>query len=109
MKTKNNIAKGTFWSAAAFYVIIAFEFLYMASPFAIYFYSVYGPVLNFFNDHALLSWLGSFFLPHVVRHTSSPVINALTITGAVLAIGGFLAFCIGACQVYYSKLRKKVL
>ena len=107
IKPKGSAVKRTFWSAAAFYFIIAFEFLYMAGPFAMYFYSVYAPVLNFFNDHAILSWLNSFFLPHVVRHTSSPFINIITIVGAVLAITGFLAFLIGACQVYYSKLRKK--
>ena len=107
MKTNNTVVKGTFWSVAAFYVIIAFEFLYMASPFAIYFYSVYAPALNFFNDNATLAWLNSFFLPHVVRSTSSTFINVLTTAGAVLAITGFLAFCMGACQVYYSKLTKK--
>ena len=107
MKTKNIAIKGTFWSAALFYVIIAFEFLYMASPFAVYFYSVYAPTLNFFNDVTILSWLNSFFLPHIVRHTSSIFINSLTIVGAFLATLGFLAFCIGACQIYYSKLTKK--
>jgi len=107
MNTNNKIVKGTFWSAAAFYIIIAFEFLYMASPFAVYFYSVYAPALNFFNDNAALAWLNSFFLPHVVRHTSSASINVLTITGGILAIAGFLAFAAGACQVYYSKLMKK--
>jgi len=107
MKTKNTVAKGTFWSAAAFYIIIGFEFLYMASPFAVYFYSVYAPALNFFNNNAILSWLNSFFLPHVVRNTSSTFVNVLVTTGGVLAITGFLAFCIGAFQVYYSKLTKK--
>ena len=28
--------------SGVFYVLIAFEFLYMASPFAAYFYGVYG-------------------------------------------------------------------
>jgi len=107
MKTKNTVVKRTFWSVAAFYIIIAFEFFYMATPFAVYFYSVYAPVLNFFNDNTILSWLNSFFLPHVVRSTSSTFINILTIAGGVLAVTGFLAFCIGACQVYYSKLTKK--
>ena len=107
MKTKNTVVKGTFWSAVAFYVIIGFEFLYMASPFAVYFYSVYAPALNFFNDNAALSWLNSFFLPHAVVSTSSAFINALTAAGTVLAITGFLAFVVGACQVYYSKLARK--
>ena len=107
MKTKNRVVKGTFWSAVAFYIIICFEFLYMASPFAVYFYSVYSPALNFFNDSTILSRLNSFFLPHVVRSTSSTFINVLTLAGGVLAAIGFLTFCIGACQVYFSKLTKK--
>jgi len=106
-KTNGKALKRTFWGTAAFYLIIGFEFLYMASPFAVYFYSVYAPVLNFFNDNTTLSWLNSFFLPHVVRSTSSTFINGLTIVGAFLAITGFLAFLVGACQVYYSTLRKK--
>ncbi len=42
--------KRTFWALAIFYMLIAFEFFYMAGPFAIYFYSVYGPGLNFINN-----------------------------------------------------------
>ncbi len=107
MKTKNSVAKGTFWGALLFYFLISFEFFYMAGPFAAYFYSAYAPTLNFFNDIPILSWLGSFFLPHAVRETSSTLINAHEIIGAVLTIGGLLAFCVGACQVYYSKIAKK--
>lgn len=107
MKTKNRLIKGTFWGAALFYFIIAFEFFYMAGPFAAYFYSVYAPALRLFNDNPILSWLNSFFLPHVVRETSSALINAHEIIGAILALGGFIAFLIGACQVYYHKLTKR--
>lgn len=107
MKIKNNLIKGTFWGAALFYFLIAFEFFYMAGPFAAYFYSVYAPALNFFNDIPILSWLNSFFLPHAVRETSSIIINSHEVIGAILAIGGFIAFSIGACQVYYNKLTKK--
>lgn len=104
---QNKAVKGTFWGALAFYLIIALEFFYMAGPFAMYFYSVYAPVLNFFNRSPALSWLSSFFLPHAARETTSGVINFLQIAGIVLAIAGFLAFCIGACQVYYHKIAKK--
>ena len=107
-KTKNNsVIKGTFWGAALFYFLIAFEFFYMAGPFATYFYSAYAPALNFFNDIPILSWLNSFFLPHAIRETSSVLINAHEIIGAFLAITGFIAFCVGACQVYYHKITKK--
>lgn len=99
-------AKRTFWGAALFYFIIAFEFFYMASPFAVYFYSVYRPVLNYFNQSPELAWLASFFMPHVAE-TSSAIINMHNAAGAVLAVLGFLAFCMGACQVYYYKLSGK--
>jgi len=33
-------------ASGAFYLLIAFEFFYMASPFAAYFYAVYGPGLD---------------------------------------------------------------
>ena len=105
--TKSKAVKRSFWGALAFYFLIAFEFFYMAGPFAGYFYSVYAPVLNYFNRSPLLAWLSSFFLPHAVRETSSFFINSLEIAGAGLAIAGFLTFCIGACQVYYHKLAKK--
>lgn len=99
--------KRTFWGAAAFYFLIAFEFLYMASPFAVYFYSVYRPALDFFNSSPVLAWLIRFFMPHAIPETRSTFINLHNIIGAVLAGLGFLGFCIGAVQVYYHKLARK--
>ena len=99
--------KRTFWAVAAFYMLIAFEFLYMASPFAVYFYSVYEPGLNFLNEYPNAAWLISFFLPHIVEETSSTLINVHNVVGIVLAVIGFVAFCAGAGHVYYFKLRRK--
>ena len=99
--------KRTFWTVAAFYLLIAFEFFYMASPFAVYFYSVYGPGLNFMNNSPVLAWLSSIFLPHVVLETKSWLLNIHNEIGAVLFILGLLAFGYGAVQVYYHKLAKK--
>ncbi len=104
---KNYMAKKAFWTVAIFYLLIAFEFLYMASPFAVYFYSIYGPGLNFANESSALSWLSSFFLPHIVVDTSSLLLNLREPIGKTIALFGFLAFCIGAIQVYYHKLTKK--
>ena len=78
----------------------------MASPFAIYFYSVYGPGLNFINNNPALAWLSSMFLPHIAE-TSSVLLNLHTVVGAILAMIGFLAFCIGAGHVYYYKIARK--
>lgn len=90
-----------------FYLLIAFEMLYMAGPFAVYFYGVYNPILQFFNSSPIFSLLNSFFLPHVARTTASPLINAHEYVGAFLAIIGFAAFLIGAVQIYYSKFTRK--
>ncbi|OEH85013.1 hypothetical protein BHU72_07450 [Desulfuribacillus stibiiarsenatis] len=103
---KDATIKGSFWGATIFYVFIAFEFLYMASPFAIYFYSAYNPALDFFNQSVTWSWMISFFLPHIAK-TSIPIFNIIPFIGGFLATLGFLFFCIGAIQVYYYKLAKK--
>lgn len=89
-----------------FYFLIAFEIVYMISPFAIYYYSLYGKGLSFLNDTPVTSWLTAFFLPHFAK-TSSFILNICKDIGWSLAITGFLAFCIGAGQIYYSKFAKK--
>ncbi|MCH8956708.1 isoprenylcysteine carboxylmethyltransferase family protein [candidate division KSB1 bacterium] len=104
---KGSITKRTFWVIAAFYILIALEFLYMATPFAIYFYSVYGPGLNFINKYPALVWLSTVFLPHIVVETSSLLVNSHNIVGGVFFIIGFLGFCITAGQVYYYKFARK--
>jgi len=104
---KDSTTRRTFWAVAAFYVLVGFEFLYMASPFAIYFYSVYGPGLNFANNTPVLAWLSSAFLPHIVPETSSALLNLHNLVGGLLAFVGFVSFCIGAGQVYYHKLARK--
>jgi len=109
MKTgieKRSIIK-TKWAMIVFYILIVFEFLYMASPFAIYFYSVYTPGLNFLNQIPGLSWMTSFFMPHIINQTSSVIINLHNIIGAVFVLFGLILFIIGAFQVYYYKISKK--
>ena len=104
---KSYMAKKAFWTVAIFYLLIAFEFLYMASPFAVYFYSIYGPGLNFMNEKPALAWLSSYFLPHITVGTSSLLLDLHEPVGIGMAMLGFFAFCIGAIQVYYYKLFKK--
>jgi protein-S-isoprenylcysteine O-methyltransferase Ste14 len=105
--SRDSTTRRTFWAVAAFYVLVGFEFLYMASPFAIYFYSVYGPGLNLANDTPALAWLSSAFLPHIVPETTSALLNLHNLVGGLLAGVGFVSFCIGAGQVYYHKLAQK--
>ncbi len=89
-----------------FYVLIAFEIIYMISPFAIYYYSIYGKGLNFLNDRPITSWLTGFFLPHIAE-SSFPPFNVFKDIGWTLALAGFAAFCVAAAQIYYAKLARK--
>ena len=90
--------------SGAFYVLIAFEFLYMASPFAAYFYGVYGLGLDWLQGSRTTSWLIQFFLPHLVEETTSLVIDSHQTVGSILLLGGLATFAAGAVQIYSAKL-----
>ncbi|MFC1564924.1 methyltransferase family protein [candidate division KSB1 bacterium] len=89
-----------------FYLVIVFEILYMISPFALYYYSSYGPSLNFLNSSPLTSWLTQFILPHYTT-SSSALINSMAGIGRKLFFAGLILFFYGAIQIYYSKFAKK--
>ncbi len=75
-KSKGTIqARRALWASFAFYVLIAFEFFYMASPFAAYFYAVYGPGLDWLQASGPTSWIIQFFMPHLVSETRSVLID----------------------------------
>lgn len=101
------LARGAFWASAGFYLLVAFEFFYMVSPFATYLYAVYGPGLDGLAGSPAASWLISFFLPHIVEQTRSPLVDAAEIIGGVLFVGGTVSFVGGAVQIYVSKLRRR--
>lgn len=97
------ILKPSFWML---YLVIAFEILFMVSPFALYFYSAYGPVLNFFDQWAWMAWLTQFFLPHISQ-TTSPLLNALHWLPWPLIVLGSALFVGGAIPIYWSKFRRR--
>ena len=104
------LVRKSFWIVFAFYFLIAFEFFYMVSPFAIYFYSVYEPGLSFITKSTALGWLSTTFLPHFAAHSSSQLLKVVMFIGMILSVAGFVLFLAGAVQVYYAKLtRKKVV
>ncbi len=107
IRTQDGISKKALWGATAFYLLIAFEIMYMAGPFAIYFYGVYNPVLHFFAEFPALSDLNMFFFPHVARETRSAFFAVHEVIGFSLAALGFGAFLIGAGQIYYSKFTRR--
>ncbi len=88
------------------YLVIGIEIVYMISPFALYYYSTYGPSLNFLHNWSATAWLSGFFLPHYAE-TSSALLNSLHALGWVLAVPGLILFLISAGQIYYSKFAKK--
>jgi protein-S-isoprenylcysteine O-methyltransferase Ste14 len=90
------------------YLIIGFEILFMISPAALYFYSLYGPALNILNRWEGTAWLSQFFLPHSST-TRSPLLNALPWVGGVSAVLGAAWFLAAAGQLYWNKFRRKGL
>ncbi|MCE2484537.1 MAG: isoprenylcysteine carboxylmethyltransferase family protein [Desulfurellaceae bacterium] len=100
-------ARRALWASGVFYVLIAFEFFYMASPFAAYFYAVYGPGLDWLQVSGTTSWLIQFFMPHLVEETRSVLIDGHESVGVVLSVGGLAGFALGAIQIYRAKLRRE--
>jgi protein-S-isoprenylcysteine O-methyltransferase Ste14 len=101
---RDPLAKGVFWTSVALYGLVALEFFYMASPFAAYIYSAYGPVLSWLRLSETTTWLVAFFLPHIVRETGSPMLDLHEIIGAVVFMMGLAGFTLGAVPIYWSKL-----
>lgn len=100
-------AKRALWASSIFYVLIAFEFFYMASPFAAYFYTVYGPGLDWLQGSQVTNWTIQFFLPHLVEASKSSFVGMFEIVGLVMFLGGLLAFAAGVVQIYRAKLLKQ--
>jgi protein-S-isoprenylcysteine O-methyltransferase Ste14 len=87
------------------YLLIGIEIIIMISPFALYFYSVYGPILKFFSSSPRLSWATEFFLPHMV-FLDDPLILGISYLQILLVIGLVLFFS-AAIPLYYGRFRKK--
>jgi protein-S-isoprenylcysteine O-methyltransferase Ste14 len=87
------------------YCLITIEIIIMISPFALYFYSVYAPVLNFLASSRLTSWSTEFFLPHMV-FLDDPVILAISYLQVLLVIG-LLFFLIAAVPLYWGRFTGK--
>ena len=98
-------ARRALWASSVFYILVAFEFFYMASPFAAYLYSVYGPGLDWLQASGATSWIIQFFMPHFVEETRSVLVDGHEALGVVLLTAGMLTFAVGAFQIYRAKLR----
>ncbi len=94
------------WAAFVFYLAIALEVVVMITPFTVYFYSIYAPVLNWLDSNPLTAWLTAFFLPHI-SYTGNPILTALAYLGPILFALGLVIFFVCAYQVYSAKLLKR--
>lgn len=86
--------------------IIFFEMLYMASPFAIFFYSAYSMPLKLLNRSFIGSRLVQTILPHFVE-TKSALPQALALVAWPLMAVSIIVFFAAFFQIYYSKFTKK--
>jgi protein-S-isoprenylcysteine O-methyltransferase Ste14 len=93
-------------SVAFFYLLIALEIVIMITPFAAYFYAVYGPLLNFLYAYPETAWLTGFFLPHAAISRST-ALNFINNFGLTLFSFGIIAFLIGAAQIYSAKFQRR--
>jgi protein-S-isoprenylcysteine O-methyltransferase Ste14 len=82
------------------YFFITLEMLFMVTPFALYYYSAYAPLLSAPSSRRATAWLPAFFLPHLSREIVPSV-------GGVIFLVGLLGFVLGAFQVYYAKFRRR--
>jgi protein-S-isoprenylcysteine O-methyltransferase Ste14 len=93
------------WATTVAYVLIALEVLFMITPFALYFYGVYGPILDWLSSSRLTAWTTEFFLPHMV-FVDNPLLNILSYL-QILFIIGLVLFLLAAIPLYFGRLTGK--
>lgn len=93
-------------AAVVFYLLVALEAIIMLTPFTVYFYALYAPVLSRLEAHPWTAWLTAFFLPHIT-YSGDPVLTTLAWLGPVLLTLGLAIFLVCAGQVYSAKLLRR--
>ncbi|NIR99007.1 MAG: hypothetical protein GWO39_12945, partial [Gammaproteobacteria bacterium] len=94
------------WAAALIYLAAGLEVIIMITPFTVYFYSVYAPILRLLESSPLSAWLTAFFLPHI-SYTGDALLVGLMYLAPILFGVGLAIFFICAVQVYSAKLFRK--
>jgi protein-S-isoprenylcysteine O-methyltransferase Ste14 len=93
-------------SAWLFYTLIVLEILFMVSPFAAYYYSIYATPLNLLQGSPSTAWLTMYLLPHFT-YSDSWLANGLVLVSWPLILLGIAIFVVGFCQIYWSKFTGK--
>jgi protein-S-isoprenylcysteine O-methyltransferase Ste14 len=99
---KSIILKSSFF----IYLLIGLEIFIMISPFAVYFYSVYSPVLNLMQSFWFTRWLTEFFLPHFV-FLDDLFMKAIGVVQISALLGGLCIFLYAAIPLYYCKFTRR--
>lgn len=105
MKTRR-LGSAASWAAALVYLAAGLEVVIMVTPFTVYFYSIYAPVLRVLESSPATAWSTAFFLPHITD-TGDPLLTVLTYLAPVLFGIGLVIFLVCAFQVYSAKLLRK--
>lgn len=100
---KNNRFRSAVWLVYAFTV---FEILFMISPLALYYYSVYGFGLNALAAWPFTAWLNGFFMPHYTESSVALFNRASGIGFAVITLG-LVLFVMAAVPLYAAHFRRK--
>jgi len=93
-------------SAWLLYTLIVLEILFMVSPFAAYYYSIYATPLNALQESQHTAWLTMYLLPHFT-YSDSWLANGLILISWPLILLGIVLFVFGFCQIYWSKFTRK--
>ncbi len=92
-------------SVGAFLIAIS-EMVFMASPFAAYFYSAYSPILTLTENHSFLIWLTDFFVPHLST-PGSAWLGGLLKLPRYLTFVGLASFAVHAVYLYWTKFVRR--
>src|SRR5258708_33202495 len=94
----------SFARVAAFlaYLAVTLEMLFMITPFALYYYSFYSPLLSGPSSLRAIAWLPAFFLPHL----STEILPSL---GGVIFLLGLVSFFLSAFQLYYARFSQRAV
>jgi protein-S-isoprenylcysteine O-methyltransferase Ste14 len=109
-KNPPSVIRARFLSAAsvgAFLIAIS-EMVFMASPFAAYFYTAYSPVLTWAESHSFLIWLTDFFVPHLST-PGSTWFSSLLKFPRYLTLIGVASFVVHAAYLYWTKFVRKTV
>ena len=99
VSTKDKAVKSSAWFL---YTLIVLEILFMVSPFAAYYYSIYATPLNWLQEIDSTAWLTMYVLPHFA-YSDSWLANGLILLSWPLILIGIALFVAGFCQIYWAK------